>query len=176
LTEPLIPNVEVLEAPLALPTMYIKIIPHPHSLGSKTRIIPLDGTSLDTTSAHSMPAYVPHPTIRPWVPFCNQADFEYTETAVEGLMSKKLVDRQLVGIGGSWSKDSMHLTLCSWADMEHLLNAARHYSVKVGLYFMQQSKILLTVHAVHSRCSLGIISRGRTSVQVRVLGPMAMDS
>ncbi|KIM88694.1 hypothetical protein PILCRDRAFT_2888 [Piloderma croceum F 1598] len=119
--EPLIMGIEVPDAPL--PAMYIKIEPHPHSLESKTRIIPLDGTASAMTSADSTPANIPHLTTRPWVPFRNHADFEYTETAVEGLLSKKLIDCQLAGISGSWSKNGSHLTLCSWADMERSLDA-----------------------------------------------------
>jgi hypothetical protein len=73
------------------------------------------------------------------------------ETAVEGLLSKKLIDCQLEGFCGSWSKDGSHLTLCFWVDMECSLNAVRNVAVKVDSYFLQQSKILLTIHMVYSR-------------------------
>ena len=157
-------------------TVYIKNNPHPHSLGSKTIIIPLDRTTSVVTSADSTPAYIPHPTTRPWAPFHNCVDFEYMETAIEGLLSKKLMDCQLAGICGSWPKDGSHLTLHSWMDMEHSLNSARNFAVQVDSYFLQQSKILLTIHIVYSRQSLHIISRRRIQVQVWISESMGMDA
>jgi hypothetical protein len=113
------------------PASYIKIVPHHHSLQRESRVIPLDGTAQAESNATAKMTYAPKPLNKPWAPFRTRADFEYTETAVQGLLPKHLVDRQLSGIHGSWSKDGSQLTIRSWADMQRSLDAARQYSVQV---------------------------------------------
>ncbi len=111
-----------------LPEEYIKIIPHPHSLDPTTIIVPLN-----------TPGTVPGKTLvfstsnieRPWAPFLSLADFEYTETAVNGLLSKKIIDKQLAGFNSTWAIGS-HLTIQNSKDMEDVLAMACDYIVKVS--------------------------------------------
>ena len=109
---------------------YIKIVPHPHNIGAKTITIPLDATT-PSQPPDPITVYTPQLTTKPWAPFRTRGDFEYTETAVQGLLPKHLVNRQLAGINKSWSEGSK-LTIRTWADMERSLDAARQYSVQVG--------------------------------------------
>ena len=69
---------------------------------------------------------------RPWAPFNTLADFEYTETAVKGLLSEDLVNRQLAGFNERWSIGGSHLTLRSYKDMQESLAKAREYGVQVS--------------------------------------------
>jgi hypothetical protein len=101
---------------------------HPHS-GVKETIIPLE--HLDS-AINEIPDTVLLPQIRskPWAPFRSREDFEYTETAVTGLLSKDIVNKQLFGMRNRWAK-STRITLRSHSDMEKSLTAARQYGVKV---------------------------------------------
>jgi hypothetical protein len=69
---------------------------------------------------------------RPWAPFCNLADFEYTETAVSGLLSKELVDKQLAGFNSAWSIGS-HLSIRNNKDMEASLAMACEYIIQASI-------------------------------------------
>jgi hypothetical protein len=71
------------------------------------------------------------PTERPWAPFRNLADFEYTETAVNGLLSKELIDKQLKGFNSAWAVGS-HLSIRNSLDMEASLAKACEYIIKVS--------------------------------------------
>lgn len=104
---------------------YIKIIPHPHSRDPAVKIIPLS-TSFDDTLA-----FQPKPSSCPWAPFKSLADFEYTETAVKGLLSKELVNAQLAGINSTWATGSL-LSIKNYRDMEHVLSKACKYFVQVS--------------------------------------------
>ncbi|KAF8263166.1 hypothetical protein EI94DRAFT_1598659 [Lactarius quietus] len=108
---------------LRLPPEYIKIVPHPHSRDHTVRIIPL------TTSSKVMPTFQPKPNSCPWAPFKTLADFEYTETALKGLLSKELVNAQLAGIHSTWAAGS-YLSIKSHRDMENVLAKARKYFVQ----------------------------------------------
>jgi len=113
--------------PAETPSKIIKIINHPHSGISDPTIIPLEGTtSIDSQAS----LFLSQTEGRPWAPFRTRADFEYTETAVLGLLSKDIVNKQLYGIKNSWSSHSS-ITLRSHADMERSLQAARTYGVPV---------------------------------------------
>jgi hypothetical protein len=109
-----------------LPDVYIKIIPHPHSSNPAT-IIPL--TSNDASAMN----FVPNHTSRPWAPFKTLADFEYTETAVKGLLSKDLVNKQLAGFNEGWSIGGSRLTIHNYKDMQRSLAKAREYGIQVLL-------------------------------------------
>ena len=69
---------------------------------------------------------------RPWAPFSSLADFEYTETAVNGLLSKKTVDKQLSGFNSRWAIGS-HLSIQNSKDMEAALTMACEYIIQVSL-------------------------------------------
>jgi hypothetical protein len=116
------------------PSTFIKIIHHPHSLIAEPRIIPLEGENT-VNAAQPMPVF-PQIANKPWAPFRTRADFEYTETAVKGLLSKSTVDAQLRGFNNSWSKHRK-ITLRSYADMEDSLGATRTYGVEVSKHFFQ---------------------------------------
>jgi len=108
---------------LNLPQEYIKIIPHPHTHNPSIRIIPL-------SASEEIPAFQPKPDICPWAPFKNLADFEYTKTAIKGLLSKKLVNTQLARINSTWAVGSL-LSIKSHKDIEEVLSKARKYFVQV---------------------------------------------
>ena len=120
--------------PSPQPSTFIKIIHHPHSLVAEPTIIPLEGKN--TIMAQS--TVLPQEDNGPWAPFCTRADFEYTETAVKGLLSKPIVDARLRGINSSWSERSK-ITLRSHADMEDSLRAARTYGVEVSIHHLNLS-------------------------------------
>ncbi len=71
---------------------------------------------------------------RPWAPFLTLADFEYTETAVNGLLSKKTVDKQLLGFNSKWAIGGSHLSIQTSKDMETALAMACEYIVKVSVF------------------------------------------
>ena len=60
------------------------------------------------------------------------ADFEYTETAIKGLLSKDLVNRQLAGFNERWSMGGSHLTIHTYKDMHESLGKAREYGIQVS--------------------------------------------
>jgi hypothetical protein len=78
----------------------------------------------------SIPVFQPQPDPQPWAPFETLADFEYTETAVQGLLSKKLVNKQLAGFNSKWAVDS-RLSIKNYSDMEKVLAKARRLTVQV---------------------------------------------
>ena len=73
----------------------------------------------------------PEPEPRPWAPFENLADFEYTETAVLGLLPKWIVNKQLAGLNSNWAEGSQ-LTIKNFTDMDKVLSKARKYFVQVS--------------------------------------------
>ena len=78
-------------------------------------------------------AFVPTPESHLWAPFRTLADFEYTETAVKGLLSEDLVNRQLVGFNEAWSIGGSHLTIHNYKDMQKSLAVAREFGIQVGV-------------------------------------------
>jgi len=68
---------------------------------------------------------------RPWTPFENLADFEYTETAVLGLLPKWIVNKQLAGLNSNWAEGS-RLAIKNFTDMNKVLSKARKYFVQVS--------------------------------------------
>lgn len=78
------------------------------------------------------PARVLQLNPQPWAPFKNLADFEYTETAVLGLLPKWLVDKQLAGFNSNWAIEGSRLTIKNYADMDKALLKARKYFVQVS--------------------------------------------
>jgi hypothetical protein len=74
---------------------------------------------------------MPQPEPCPWAPFENLADFEYTETAVLGLLPKWIVNKQLAGLNSNWAEGS-RLTIKNFTDMDKVLSKARKYFVQVS--------------------------------------------
>ena len=106
----------------------MKVIPHPHSVNSEVKIIPLTGQSASSESVK----YVPESVSKPWAPFRTLTDFEYTETAIQGLLSKDLIDKQLAGFHKGWHTGESHLTIHNYCDMQESLRKARAYIVQVN--------------------------------------------
>lgn len=117
-----------------LPTAYIKVIPHPHS-HKPSIIIPLDGSSAPDAPSPTLP----QPTSKPWAPFRNLPDFQFTERAVKTLMPAKDIDGWLYDIRNSWSRDGSNITFKNHTDMDRSLNAANDYFVPVcsTLFFLE---------------------------------------
>jgi hypothetical protein len=108
-----------------LPKEYIKIIPHPHSSIPATKIIAL------STSNSECLTYKPQLEPCAWAPFETLADFEYTETAILGLLPKWIIDKQLAGFNSKWAEGS-RLTIKTFAEMDKVLTKARKYFVQVS--------------------------------------------
>ncbi len=110
-----------------LPQEFIKIIPHPHSIDPTPIILPLDSSPSPSVKATS-PGFQPWSEPWPWAPFQMLADFEYMETAIQGLLSKKLVNKQLAGINSNWAVGSK-LSIKNYNNMEKVLAKARKHTV-----------------------------------------------
>jgi hypothetical protein len=117
------------EGPI-LPQEFIKIIPHPHSVDPTPIILPLDSSLSPSIKAKS-PVFQPRSEPWPWAPFQTLADFEYTETAIQGLLSKKLVNKQLASINSNWAVGSK-LLIKNYSDMEKVLMKALKHTVQVS--------------------------------------------
>ncbi|KAF8911093.1 hypothetical protein CPB84DRAFT_1672467 [Gymnopilus junonius] len=116
---------------LNLPPEFIKILPHPHSHDPTPVIIPLTFSSSENAPTKLLgPAFQPQSVPWPWAPFKTLADFEYTETAVQGLPSKKLVNKQLASLNSTWAVGS-RLSIKNYREMELALEKARKYTVQV---------------------------------------------
>ncbi len=112
-----------------LPDEFIKIIPHPHSQNPTPIIIPLTLSPALSINA-SGPIFQPRTDPWPWAPFQTLEDFEYTETAIQGLLSKALINKQLAGINSRWAVGSK-LSIKNYNDMEKALERARKHTVQV---------------------------------------------
>jgi hypothetical protein len=117
-------DIDVPPAAPTLPSKFIKIISHPHSMTTEPTIIPLEGGSVVESTPDKAPTFIQDVGEKPWAPFRTRADFEYTETAIKGLLSKNIVDAQLQGINNHWAKRSK-ITLQTYMDMERTLAIAR---------------------------------------------------
>lgn len=103
-------------------------LPHPHSSQSAwtvsfeetAKISPFPGSSPNLTRRNGILSGA-----LPWASFRTRPDFEYTESAVKGLLGKDIVNMQLQGMRGSWSRDGSHITLRTNKDMEDALDRAR---------------------------------------------------
>jgi hypothetical protein len=127
-------NVKCVEHPatdLNFPQEYLKIVPHPHSRNPTTQIILLSTSSKETL------AFQPKPSVCPWAPFKNIVDFEYTETAIKGLLSKELVNTQLARINSTWAVGGF-LSIKSHRDMEKIFSKACTYFVQVCNYILRR--------------------------------------
>jgi hypothetical protein len=137
------------------PSTFIKIIHHPHSMVCDPTIIPLEGEMAENRAQTTNSVFVQHTEPMPWAPFRTRADFEYAESAVIGLLSKPIVDKQLQGINGSWAKRS-HITFRSYADLEKTLAASRADGVQVIIvgYFLTTELSLNFYFTVQTRTCL----------------------
>jgi hypothetical protein len=86
---------------------------------------------MKSSNGYQQPAFQFPPSAKPFAPFRTLADFEYTETAVQGLLPRHLIDKQLAGICGLWCPSGSNLTIKNYADMKKSLDAAREYGVRV---------------------------------------------
>ncbi len=112
-----------------LPDKFIKIIPHPHSLDPTPTTIPLT-LSPALSINPSGPIFQPWLDPWPWAPFQTLGDFEYTETAIQGLLSKVLINKQLAGINSRWAVGSK-LLIKNYNNMEKALKKAQKHTIQV---------------------------------------------
>lgn len=143
-----------------LPDTYIKIIPHPHSINTEATIVPLVSNNTSSPSSRAEKTFVPAPESRPWAPFRTLADFEYTETAVTGMLSGDLVNKQLAGFNDKWSIGGTHLTIRTYKDMQESLGKAREYGIQVSR--SMQDPLLQTITESHQfkQAKVSAIYRG----------------
>lgn len=120
-------------APRPPTSLFIKIIHHPDSGVNEPTTIPLESQdAVPFEPEHHI--FTCQPYAKPWAPFRSREDFEYAETAVKGLLSKDIVNLQLLGLQGRWA-ESTRITFRSYTDMEKSLAAARQYGVQVCCTF-----------------------------------------
>ncbi len=81
---------------------------------------------------------------RPWAPFLSLADFEYTETAVNGLLSKKTIDKQLSGFNSRWAIGS-HLSIQNSKTWKLPLRWQCEYIVKVSVLIFATSIVMTPI-------------------------------
>jgi hypothetical protein len=126
------PDATADEPPIPNPSIFIKVIQHPHSRVTEPTIIPLDSqTQQDASKQLEGSGFESVPSAKPWAPFRTRADFEYTATAVKGLLNKDIVNEQLRGMNDNWTSGT-NITFRSHADMAKSLTAARTYGVPVS--------------------------------------------
>ncbi|EIM79745.1 uncharacterized protein STEHIDRAFT_116235 [Stereum hirsutum FP-91666 SS1] len=65
---------------------------------------------------------------KPWAPFRLRQDIEYAETVVQGLMRRRVVDKQLNGMHSNWMVGGSNITSRSNDDLQVSLAAAREYT------------------------------------------------
>ncbi|KAK7029277.1 hypothetical protein R3P38DRAFT_3314735 [Favolaschia claudopus] len=73
---------------------------------------------------------------RPYAPWNSLADFEYTEMAVQGVMSKKIIDKQLRKLADSWTNEGgSKITMHNFRDYKRSLDKGR----TLGVNFSQRT-------------------------------------
>ncbi|KAJ7166717.1 hypothetical protein C8R46DRAFT_996401 [Mycena filopes] len=115
-----------------LPGCFIRIVPHPHTPDPTPQIIPIDGRERQRSSLKLSTSLREDEFGRaPWFPFKSRADFEATEIAVTGLLSKPLTDKLLGGASSHWNsiKGGSRVTLKNSEEMRTTLCCARKYGV-----------------------------------------------
>lgn len=103
---------------------------HPNSPDPTVKIVPLSAADPARDSRHST-YYAPCIDPCPFTPFESLADFEYTETAILGLLPKWIIDKQLAGFNSNWLEGSQ-LTIKNYVDMDKALSKARKHFVQVS--------------------------------------------
>jgi hypothetical protein len=68
---------------------------------------------------------------RPYAPWTTLSDFQYTETAVQGLLKPKFIDTQLKGMTGSWLRGQGDITLKDYHEYRRVLTQAHLSGVQV---------------------------------------------
>jgi len=68
------------------------------------------------------------------MPFQTLTDFEYSETAVQDLLSKDLVNKQLAGFNEKWSIGESCVTIHTYKNIQQSLVKAREYGVQIILF------------------------------------------
>ncbi|KAJ7253263.1 hypothetical protein C8J57DRAFT_1660481 [Mycena rebaudengoi] len=92
---------------------YIKIVHHPHTSKVPT-IVPLDAAFQESQKEAVLAELDAR---RPWYPFKTRADFEYTETALQGKLTSHVINAQLHGQHNGWVDGKSRITLKNAGDM-----------------------------------------------------------
>ncbi|KAJ7218374.1 hypothetical protein GGX14DRAFT_560713 [Mycena pura] len=83
---------------------FITIVPHPSDIETCAKVIPLSASAAPDDTADSRSDKFHNNTnriaaladaTRPWAPWQTLSDFEYTESAVKGLLSEDVIKAQL---------------------------------------------------------------------------------
>ncbi|KAJ7215748.1 hypothetical protein C8J57DRAFT_1600227 [Mycena rebaudengoi] len=109
---------------------YIKIVHHPHT-GKVPTIVPLDAVFQESQKKTDLATELE--ARRPWYPFKTRADFEYTETALQGKLTSHVINAQLHGLHNGWVDGKSRITLKNAGDMNQVLNRARKLTVEFKL-------------------------------------------
>ncbi|KAJ7199827.1 hypothetical protein GGX14DRAFT_661239 [Mycena pura] len=114
--------------PAPAPEAYIIVEPHPKDRHSQRSVSSLsDMTTSATRTASGGPAHLDNllDAARPWAPWPTIHDFEYAETAVQGLLRPVIIDKQLKGIAGTWTSHRSEMKMKNYKEYQRALIAAR---------------------------------------------------
>jgi len=119
--------------PVDAPTSFLEVIHHPHSGKRDATIIPLDlSTSDDSRKLLSFSRS--NTEAKPWAPFRGREDFEFCETLVTQALNNETIQTFLNGFNGKWATGS-NISLHTLADYHTSMEAARHFGVRVCLWY-----------------------------------------
>ncbi|KAJ7842571.1 hypothetical protein B0H14DRAFT_2586293 [Mycena olivaceomarginata] len=108
-----------------LPAVYLLSEPHPKDLLAAGKIISLCHPTMrevDPTITKRVENLID--AARPYAPWTTLSDFQYTETAVQGLLKPKFIDTQLKGMTGSWLRGQGDITLKDYHEYRRVLTQA----------------------------------------------------
>ncbi|KAJ7868913.1 hypothetical protein B0H14DRAFT_2572077 [Mycena olivaceomarginata] len=109
-----------------LPAVYIISKPHPNDHLAVVEVLSLSHPLRqqgDPTDRKRLDNLID--AARPYTPWCTMSDFEYTETAVQGLLKPKFIDTQLRGMTGPWARGHGDITMKDYCDYRRVLTQAR---------------------------------------------------
>ncbi|KAJ6461691.1 hypothetical protein C8R45DRAFT_841971, partial [Mycena sanguinolenta] len=76
---------------------------------------------------------------RPYAPWNTLSDFQYTETAVQGLLKPKFIDTQLKGMTGSWLGGQGNITMKNYREYRRVLTQSHVSGVQFRKATVQAS-------------------------------------
>ncbi|KAJ7204968.1 hypothetical protein GGX14DRAFT_397902 [Mycena pura] len=114
--------------------IHISIEPHPNDVDAHIEVISLSGASSTQNTHRALPPARDRirnllVAARPFAPWATLSDFEYTETAVGGVLSEKVIKAQLRGMTGPWSGPNPNITLKTYHEYRKVLMQARGLAI-----------------------------------------------
>lgn len=118
-----------------LPAVYILSVPHPKDSLASAEIISLcHRIRREVDAAESKHLENLIDAARPYAPWNTLSDFQYTETAVQGLLKPKFINTQLKGMTGSWLGGQGNITMKNYREYRRVLTQSHVSGVQVYLF------------------------------------------